>query len=159
LPGSTITEFQVTSPDAALSRTYTVNTTLSLAAAYNAWAAVIFPAGTAAALTAPAADFDWDGIANIMEYLTGSRPATASTAPLAASVVDGMLEIRWSRRSGMADGVELLQGASSLTGPWTAIPLDSIVKTPGTSGNPDVVTLRLALTTGRYFMRLAAPPL
>ncbi len=158
LPGPASTEFRVVSPDGLDSRTYSVNVTMSLQAAYTAWSAGAFPAGSAAAVTAAGADFDRDGVVNLMEYVNGTPPASFSPAPLGFSITeDGMLELRWPRRAGLADGWEVVEGSPSLQGPWSAVALDGFLKTPGSPGNPDILTLRLPLPENRYFMRLRVP--
>ncbi len=157
-PGLATVEFRVVSRDGLDSRTYTVNATLSLQDAYTAWSAGAFPAGTAAALTSASADFDRDGLMNLIEYVNDTSPAGFSPGPLGFSITDdGMLEIRWPRRPGLADGVEVLEGALSLQGPWSAIALDGLQKTPGSPGNPDLMTLRQPVPGNRYFIRLRVP--
>jgi alpha-tubulin suppressor-like RCC1 family protein len=154
LPGQTLTEFRVSSLDGLDTRTYTVQSSATLASAYAAWATSNFPTGTASALTTTTVDFDRDGQANLMEYITGNSPTRSSSDPLGLSMVDGMLEITWPRRAGLTDGFELLEGAPALHGPWTSIPLDGIIRTPGIPGSSDRITLRQAPSSTRFFIRL-----
>jgi hypothetical protein len=157
LPGPGTTEFRVTSADELDSRIYSVHTNLTLQTAYALWSASVFPSGASAGSTQPAADFDQDGLVNIVEYLGGSNPASPSASPLAVSIADGMVEVRWPRQAGWPDGSETLEGAASLRGPWTTIPLNTLSKTPGEAGAPDTMMLRQPMTGGNYFLRLRVP--
>ena len=50
-----------------------------------------------------------------------------------------------------------MEGAASLTGPWTTVPLDSLSLTPGVGGAPDIMSLRWPMSDAAYFLRLRIP--
>jgi alpha-tubulin suppressor-like RCC1 family protein len=156
-PGRGASEFRLTSADGVESRTYTVSAERTLQSAYALWATGVFPAGAPASATQAAADFDQDELVNMLEYLTGSDPLRASAAPLTVSTDDGMMTVRWTRRAGWPNGWEAMEGAASLTGPWTTVPLDSLIRTPGVGGAPDLMSLRWPMSDAAYFLRLRIP--
>jgi alpha-tubulin suppressor-like RCC1 family protein len=156
-PGPGASEFRLTSADGVESRTYTVSAERTLQSAYALWATGVFPAGAPASATQAAADFDQDELVNMLEYLTGSDPLRASAAPLTVSTDDGMMTVRWTRRAGWPNGWEAMEGAASLTGPWTTVPLDSLIRTPGVGGAPDLMSLRWPMSDAAYFLRLRIP--
>jgi alpha-tubulin suppressor-like RCC1 family protein len=157
LPGAGTTEFRITSADGLDSRTYSVVSNRTLQSAYSVWSAGVFTAGANAGATQAAGDFDQDGLANVLEYLTGSNPVRPSASPLTVSIDDGMLSVRWPRLAGWPNGLETLEGAASLSGPWTTVPLDTLSRTPGEGGAPDTMTLRRPMSDGTYFLRLRMP--
>jgi alpha-tubulin suppressor-like RCC1 family protein len=156
-PGPSATEFRLTAPDGVDSQSYTVSADRTLLSAYGLWSAGVFPAGAPAAAKLAAADFDQDGLFNMLEYLTGSDPVRASGSPLTISTEDGMGTVRWTRRAGWPDGWESIEGAPSLAGPWTTFPLDSLSRTPGVGGAPDIMSLRWPMPEAVYFLRLRVP--
>lgn len=157
LPGPGTTEFKITSADGLDSRTYSVVSNRSLQSAYSLWSAGVFPAGASAGATQAGGDFDQDGLANVLEYLTDSNAVRPSASPLTVAIDDGMLSVRWPRRAGWPSGLETLEGAASLSDPWTTIPLDTLSSTPGDGGAPDTMTLRRPMSEGTYFLRLRMP--
>lgn len=54
---------------------------------YDVWAAAAFPSGTDAALRAPNADYDEDGVINYAEYAFATSPLKAEESPLV--ILDG----------------------------------------------------------------------
>ena len=157
LPGAGTTEFRITSADGLDSCTYSVVSNRTLQSAYSVGSAGVFPAGANAGATQAAGDFDQDGLTNVLEYLTGSNPVRPSASPLTVSIDDGMLSVRWPRLAGWPNGLETLEGAASLSGPWATVPLDTLSRTPGEGGAPDTMTLRRPMSEGSYFLRLRMP--
>jgi alpha-tubulin suppressor-like RCC1 family protein len=157
LPGSGTTEFKITSADGLDSRTYSVVSNRTLQSAYSVWSAGVFPAGANAGATQAAGDFDQDGLANVLEYLTGSNPVRPSASPLTVFIDDGMLSVRWPRVAGWPNGLETLEGAASLSGPWTTIPLEGSGRTPREFGAPRIMSIRRPISEGTYFLRLRMP--
>jgi hypothetical protein len=69
------------------------------------------------------ADPDRDGRLNVVEYLFDSAPQESdSTGLLAAEMVDGYLQIRWSERSFAPDVIAIPQRADKIAGPWFGTP-------------------------------------
>jgi hypothetical protein len=157
LPGPGTTEFKITSADGLDSRTYSVLSNRTLQSAYALWSASVFPAGASAGATQAGGDFDQDGLANVLEYLTDSNPVRPSASPLTVGIDDGMLLVRWPRRAGWPRGLETLEGAASLSGPWTTIPVDGSGRLPREFGAPRMMSFRRPMSEGTYFLRLRMP--
>jgi hypothetical protein len=71
------------------------------------------------------ADPDGDGRLNVVEYLFNSAPKQPVLTPaglLAAELVNGRLQIRWTERSFAPDVIAIPQRADKLEGPWFSTP-------------------------------------
>lgn len=114
---------------------------------YVAWLAA-YPTMTGAD-AAPEADFDHDGIANGIEFLTGSLPndAGSSTYPLVTRDESGNLVVTFSRAEAAKAYTVTVESSTTLQAPWTptSIPAEEITGPPVTvvdhAENADTVTV------------------
>jgi autotransporter-associated beta strand protein len=124
---------------------------------YEAWSDTAFPAGTSVAQREPAADFDLDGVVNLLEYALGTSPSAPSVVP-AASVLENagsrFLQLVWTRPIGRGDAVVTGETSADLTsGSWSSSAV--LVSTTITPAGPgmETVTVRLVDPIGAAGMR------
>lgn len=105
-------------------------------------------------LSGPAADFEKDGISNLMEYALHLEPKISDAGGLPVpGRQPGWLTLTFTRLSGPTDLSYQVVEATTPAGPWTAIvaPLEVI----GSNGTTDTVLARIPVdATARKFMRL-----
>lgn len=66
------------------------------------------------------ADPDNDGIVNLLEYAHGTNPnAPATGSPIQTTTVGGALALVFPRNTAATDLILTVQGADSMSGPWT----------------------------------------
>ena len=125
---ATIASFgiQVTGSDSISSTanfTLTVSDAPSAPSGYSSWAAGQFTTGdVAGGLTGPTADFDGDGLPNLLEYAFGTNPKTADSPGIVADVVLGKMSISFSCDTACTDITYTVQSSSTLAaGSWTDI--------------------------------------
>jgi hypothetical protein len=78
----------------------------AVASGYGAWQSSAFPGSASEADRDYGADFDHDGLVNLLEYALGTNPAAASTTPPAQVVeITGQkyLQIQWTRPNDRTD--------------------------------------------------------
>lgn len=88
-----------------VSRSTNVSAT-AIASGYGAWKGSAFPSNASEADRGYSADFDHDGLLNLLEYALGTNPAAASTTPPGQVVnISGQdyLQIQWTRPSDRTD--------------------------------------------------------
>ncbi|MEI8309375.1 MAG: choice-of-anchor D domain-containing protein [Verrucomicrobiota bacterium] len=90
---------------------------------YEAWQAGKFTAGEiAGGLSAPAADFDHDGVANLLEYAFHTNPKVADLTGVAPNVSGNKMQISFTCLTGRSDITYTVQSSPSLAaGSWTDI--------------------------------------
>ncbi|GAA5117873.1 hypothetical protein JIN84_16765 [Luteolibacter yonseiensis] len=74
---------------------------------------------------APDADPDHDGIANAVEFVTGTSPVASTSASPVATTVDGSgnLIVRFKRADAAKDYAIAVESSSSIEPPWASIPI------------------------------------
>jgi hypothetical protein len=98
---------------------------------FSAWQAAAFASDRFAAdLAGELADPDRDGVANLLEYATGSLPWRADFASLpAVSFRGGRMVLAFPRSPLATDATLRIESADSPAGPWTVLAV-------GAAGNP-----------------------
>jgi hypothetical protein len=109
------------------------------------------------AISALLADPDNDGRLNVVEYLFDSGPKEPDfSGLLAAEIVDGYLQIRWSERSFAPDVIAIPQRADKIGSPWFSTP-ELFERTETELGGVRHITIRdrvPAINRPTGFMRL-----
>ncbi|MEO0055805.1 MAG: hypothetical protein RLZZ50_1752, partial [Verrucomicrobiota bacterium] len=139
-----------------LTYTYTESTaTLTIASplsALESWRQQYFSSADNSGNGADQADFDSDGIVNLMEYALGSDPTVANSSLVSVGREGNFLTLTYSRRSPADPAITYtVQGSSDLNAGFTAA-------TGNTSGgNPSVYTddVDISATGTRRFLRLS----
>lgn len=86
------------------------------------------------------ADFDFDGLANLLEYALGTNPAAPSVAPAAALGAGGRLQLSFQRNVSATGLVYTVEAANDLQpGGWQAIATKTGAAAWSTSGGAAVV--------------------
>ena len=131
---------------------------------FEAWQAGKFTAGdVATGLTTPAADFDHDGMANLLEYAFGKNPKVADSPGIAVNVSGTHLQISFPCDASCTDVTYTVQASSTLaagswadiaasTGGATTLPISSLstVSDTGTGLRTVTVTDSSALGSKRF---------
>lgn len=152
--GSNVLTTVVTAQDGVTTKSYTVTVTRSLSA-LESWRSSTF-SGTAAAgstattgLGANAADFDGDGVINLLEYATGTDATAANASPVTVSQVGNFLTLSYPviEDSSLTYTV---QGTNDLTTTFTA----GAGATTGTTVKTYTDTVDLSAAGARRFLRL-----
>jgi alpha-tubulin suppressor-like RCC1 family protein len=95
--GDTAISTVVTAQDGSTTKTYTVTVTRPINA--QSWRQQFFGTTTTTGLLADNADYDGDGIPNLMEFALNLSPTTRSTLPVATKVNGANFEYSYSRGS------------------------------------------------------------
>lgn len=130
--------------------------TTALAAAYNAWAATAFPAGSTASVTAATADPDKDGMPNAIEYLMATSPVSPVRGTVDIQPSPGGIRITFPRRTDVPDGFEIIETTTDLGGPWIPVGRTAITRTGNGAGQPQTVTVTLPAGESARFVRVRA---
>lgn len=144
-----------------LSYTFTESTgvlavaSTSSATALETWRQTHFGTTANSGPGADGADFDGDGLANLLEYATGTNPTQANASVVAVGRSGSKLTMTYTR---IADAslVYTVEGRSDLaTGAWTTV---AAANNPATGSAADQVTVTDSETLGtgtpRRFLRL-----
>jgi PKD repeat protein len=129
---------------------------------YQQFQASAFPTGTPVEHTAPAFDFDMDGLNNLLEYGLGLNPAVSSAMPAGQLVTDAgqqFLQLQFTRPTGRTDIATNGEVSSDLgsTLPWDDTAARSTVTISPAGANQETVTVRLLPALGtnpRDFLRV-----
>jgi hypothetical protein len=152
--GSNVLTTVVTAQDGVTAKSYTVTVTRSLSA-LESWRSSTF-SGTAAAgstattgLGANAADFDGDGVVNLLEYATGTDATAANASPVTVSQVGSFLTLSYPviEDSSLTYTV---QGTNDLATAFTT----AAGATTGTTVKTYTDTVDLSAAGARRFLRL-----
>jgi hypothetical protein len=152
--GSNVLTTVVTAQDGVTTKSYTVTVTRSLSA-LESWRSSTF-SGTAAAgstattgLGANAADFDGDGVVNLLEYATGTDATAVNASPVTVSQVGNFLTLSYPV---IADSslTYTVQGTNDLTTAFTT----AAGATTGTTVKTYTDTVDLSASGARRFLRL-----
>ena len=152
--GSNVLTTVVTAQDGVTTKSYTVTVTRSLSA-LESWRSSTF-SGTAAAgstattgLGANAADFDGDGVVNLLEYATGTDATAVNASPVTVSQVGNFLTLSYPV---IADSnlTYTVQGTNDLTTAFTT----AAGATTGTTVKTYTDTVDLSAAGARRFLRL-----
>lgn len=152
--GSNVISTVVTAQDGATTKSYTVTVTRSLSA-LESWRSSTF-SGTAAAgstattgLGANAADFDGDGVVNLLEYATGTDATAANASPVTVSQVGNFLTLTYPVIADSNLAYTVL-GTNDLATTFTA----GAGATTGTTVKTYTDTVDLSAAGARRFLRL-----
>jgi hypothetical protein len=132
----------------------TANFTLTITSPFATWQGTKFTAADiATGLTTMSADFENDGLANLLEYAFGTDPKTVNVSPVSASVSGNNLQISFPCNSACTDITYTVQSSTTLdpnswadiaksTGGAATVPLGSLstVSDPGTGLRTVTVT-------------------
>ncbi|MEI6377242.1 MAG: choice-of-anchor D domain-containing protein, partial [bacterium] len=135
---------------------------------YEAWQAGKFtPTEIAGGLTAPAADFDHDGVSNLLEYAFHTNPKVADLTGVAPNVSGNKMQISFTCLTGRSDITYTVQSSPSLAaGSWTdiaqsvggatTVPINSSGCTVSDTGIDarTVTVTEAAAFTGKRFLRV-----
>ncbi len=146
----------------------TANFTLKITSPYTTWHGSQFTApDMATGSTTLTADFDHDGMANLLEYAFGKNPKAADAADIAPNVCDNKLQIAFTCDATRTDITYTVQVSSTLAGnSWTDIaksvgggmtdPVGSLstVSDTGTGLRTVTVTDSTAIPSGKRFLRV-----
>lgn len=122
-------------------------TSTSPAGSYASWSQSSFPEGTPAPMREASADFDLDGLSNLLEYALGTSPAEPSVMPPATTVTasgESYLQMQWTRPEGRTDATVIGETTTHLdTAPWSSSQeqVSTLISTSG--GGMETVTIRL----------------
>ena len=147
--------------------TLTVSDAPSGPSGYASWADGQFtPGDVAGGLTGPTADFDGDGLLNLLEYAFGTNPKTADPSGIVADVTANKMSISFPCNTACTDITYTVQSSSTLAG-WSdiaastggavALPIGSLSTVSDSGGG-----LRTVMVTdsadipagGRRFLRI-----
>ncbi|MEI8309374.1 MAG: choice-of-anchor D domain-containing protein [Verrucomicrobiota bacterium] len=133
---------------------------------YEAWQAGKFTAGEiAGGLSAPAADFDHDGLSNLLEYAFAKNPKVADLTGIVPNVSGNKMQISFPCLTGRSDITYTVQASSNLStwadiaqsvGGATTVPINSsgcAVSDTGIDVRTVTVT-EAAAFTGKRFLRV-----
>jgi PKD repeat protein len=146
--GNATGNFGITAADGALNGS--ANGTIA-GERLEAWRAAHFSAGEDSGNDA---DFDSDGLTNLLEYALGTDPRARNAGPAAALVSDH-LTLNFLRPRALPDVDYAAQVSGDLT-TWTTLPLE--VVTDGETQTMRAVDTVPASSAAQRFMRLKATP-
>ncbi len=145
--------------------TSTTAATLTIITSYTTWQTRKFSVeDIEAGLTTPTADFDSDGLANLLEYAFGADPKTPDVADIVPTVTHNPMQIAFPCDAACTDITYTVQSSSDLTtwtdiaksiGGATTLPIDarSTVLDSGTLRTVTVID-STAITDGKRFLRV-----
>ncbi len=119
---------------------------------FGVWQLAAFPVGATAAQREPNADYELDGVSNLLEYALGTNPAAPSLMPASSVVTESSnryLQIQWTRPDDRDDVTTVGEGAPDLSAAaWSSSPaVVSTTITPSGAGL-ETVTIRLLEPVG-----------
>lgn len=79
----------------------------------------------------PTADFDADGVTNLMEYATAMNPTLNDTVPAAATKVGSNLEYVYTKNKAATDVTFRVEWSDTLANDWSSVGVTSSVLTDG----------------------------
>ncbi len=120
----------------------------------DAWRQTYFGSTANSGAGADLSDPDRDGVVNLMEFATGSGPWTANAQPGELVKNGSSLEFTWPRRkAALAEISYAVEWSESLTGPWSAAGVSTVLFTDGSVMQVMKSTLP-AGGSGKRFVRL-----
>ena len=118
LSGTGTFTIRVTGNDAPFT---TADFALTITSPYATWQGSKFTVDDiATGLTTPTADFDHDGLPNLVEYAFGTNPKATNTSPVTVNVVGNKLQVTFPCNASCTDITYTVQASSNLTA-WTDI--------------------------------------